>query len=264
MLNANYHTHTARCRHASGEEEEYVRQAIQAGMNLLGFSDHTPYPFRGDYYSNFRMFPQELSHYVQKLLFLKEKYQDKIQILIGLEAEYYPQYFDDLLELLAPYPLDYLLLGQHFLHNEQDGDYSGAPHQKEEALACYVEQVITGIHTGKFAYIAHPDLCGWEGEESVYIRQMTRLCQVAKGCNIPLEMNFLGCTEGRHYPSHRFFSIAGQVGNQVIFGCDAHNPQSISNPKAFDICTRMQQQYGLTRTENIRLSLRDINKNGLE
>lgn len=60
-------------RHASGEEEEYVQQAIQAGMNVLGFSDHTPYPFRGDYYSNFRMFPQELSHYVQKLIFFKRK-----------------------------------------------------------------------------------------------------------------------------------------------------------------------------------------------
>lgn len=133
MLNANYHTHTARCRHASGREEEYIQQAINSGMKVLGFSDHTPYPFQGDYYSNFRMFPQELFQYVQTLLLLKEKYQDKIQILIGLEAEYYPKYFDGLLELLAPYPFDYLLLGQHFLHNEQDGDYSGAPHKGKKS-----------------------------------------------------------------------------------------------------------------------------------
>ena len=49
MLNANYHTHTARCRHASGREEEYIQQAISSGLKVLGFSDHTPYPFQGDY-----------------------------------------------------------------------------------------------------------------------------------------------------------------------------------------------------------------------
>ena len=34
MLKANYHTHTARCKHAWGEDKEYVEQAIQAGMEL--------------------------------------------------------------------------------------------------------------------------------------------------------------------------------------------------------------------------------------
>ena len=42
---ANLHTHTPRCRHASGTEEEYVRCALDAGLQTLGFSDHTPYPF---------------------------------------------------------------------------------------------------------------------------------------------------------------------------------------------------------------------------
>ena len=42
---ANYHTHTTRCRHASGTEEAYVQAAIQGGLEILGFSDHTPYWF---------------------------------------------------------------------------------------------------------------------------------------------------------------------------------------------------------------------------
>lgn len=37
---ANYHTHTSRCQHATGEEKAYVEQAIQNGMKILGFSDH--------------------------------------------------------------------------------------------------------------------------------------------------------------------------------------------------------------------------------
>jgi len=51
----NYHTHTPRCRHARGTEEDYVRHAIAGGYQVLGFSDHTPMPFPNDYFSGHRM-----------------------------------------------------------------------------------------------------------------------------------------------------------------------------------------------------------------
>ena len=38
---ANYHTHTTRCQHARGTEEEYVLQAIDTGFEILGFADHS-------------------------------------------------------------------------------------------------------------------------------------------------------------------------------------------------------------------------------
>ena len=40
MNKNNYHTHTTRCYHASGKDEEYVKAAIKAGIKELGFSDH--------------------------------------------------------------------------------------------------------------------------------------------------------------------------------------------------------------------------------
>ena len=58
---ANYHTHTPRCGHAIGSEEEYVRCALEAGFQILGFSDHTPYPFPQGHYSSFRMKPSALT-----------------------------------------------------------------------------------------------------------------------------------------------------------------------------------------------------------
>ena len=37
---ANYHTHTYRCNHASGNDEEYVKKAIAENVKILGsFSD---------------------------------------------------------------------------------------------------------------------------------------------------------------------------------------------------------------------------------
>jgi histidinol phosphatase-like PHP family hydrolase len=41
---ANYHTHTYRCEHASGDCLDYAKVAAAAGLAILGFSDHTPLP----------------------------------------------------------------------------------------------------------------------------------------------------------------------------------------------------------------------------
>ena len=32
---ANYHTHTKRCKHATGEDREYVEAAIETGLKIL-------------------------------------------------------------------------------------------------------------------------------------------------------------------------------------------------------------------------------------
>ena len=37
MRQTNFHTHTSRCHHAFGNDEEFVRAAIQNGFEVLGF-----------------------------------------------------------------------------------------------------------------------------------------------------------------------------------------------------------------------------------
>lgn len=44
MQKFNLHTHTFRCGHASGTDDQMVLSAIETGFELLGFSDHMPYP----------------------------------------------------------------------------------------------------------------------------------------------------------------------------------------------------------------------------
>ena len=51
----NYHTHTSRCFHAKGKDEEYVLAAIEAGFDEIGFADHTAWKFDTDFVSNMRM-----------------------------------------------------------------------------------------------------------------------------------------------------------------------------------------------------------------
>ena len=107
----NYHTHTSRCKHASGTDEEYVLTAIEQGYAALGFTDHTPWPYANGYVSRIRMDVEQLGDYVASIRALKEKYRGRIELFIGLECEPFPQYYGWLREMKEKYQLDYLILG---------------------------------------------------------------------------------------------------------------------------------------------------------
>ena len=250
---ANYHTHTWRCKHAEGTEREYVEQAIAAGLQILGFADHTPYPFPNGHVSYFRMAPGQAEDYFRTVSDLKQEYAGEIEIHIGVEAEYYPAHFDALLRFLADFPCEYLLMGQHYIHNELDGGYSGSSTADEAVLNCYVSQVLEGLSTGKFTYLAHPDLLNWRGDPVVYQREMTRLCQGVKALELPLEINLLGLQEHRHYPKAAFWQIAGQVGNLAILGCDAHEPGALNRPETAAAGAALADRYGLRLLETVEL-----------
>ncbi len=224
---ANYHTHTWRCNHAFGTEEAYIRAAIDEGLVLLGFSDHAPYCFPAGYCSGFRMEHSQLSGYADTVRRLSKAYGDRIDIPLGLEIEYYPRFFSETLELLREQGVEYLLLGQHFLENELDGENSREPTVNEDVLARYCAQVMDAMQTGLFTYVAHPDLLCYVGSDKVYARYMRLLCREAKNCGLPLELNLLGMRQGRNYPDERFWALAGEEGCQVILGCDAHNPDDL-------------------------------------
>ena len=148
---ANLHTHTARCHHATGTEQEYAEAALEAGLKVLGFSDHTPYFFPGDYYSRMRMYPEELDGYVASVRRLQKEYADRLEIPLGLEVEYYPSLFPELLPRLRDAGIEYMLLGQHWNKDEMDQEYNGRPTESEEKLECYCNQ--RGIIIETYEYL---------------------------------------------------------------------------------------------------------------
>ena len=247
----NYHTHTARCRHAVGSEEDYVRAAIDGGLKILGFSDHTPFLFPGSYYSHMRMYPEELENYTQTVLALKEKYTGQIDIHLGLEVEYYPQRIDDLLRLIEPYGIEYMILGQHWCGNEENEPYNGRPTQDKALLARYCAQIKEALHTGLFSYLAHPDLLLFTGDDPFYREQMQLLCQEAKHLDIPLELNLLGIRSQRHYPYEPFWEIAGEAGCKVVLGSDAHSPQDTVDPQSEKKALEIVEKYRLQLLDHV-------------
>lgn len=247
----NYHSHTFRCHHAGGTEEAYIQTAIDSGFAVLGFSDHTPWPYADGFVSGVRMLPEELAEYVRTVRTLGETYADRIRVLCGLECEYYPAMLPWLAERKERFGLDYLIFGNHFFAPERTSAYFGSAQNREEVQR-YVRTSIEALETGMFACFAHPDLVlqtmhGWNDTLKDALRE---LCRAAKALDIPLEYNLLGLLKGRQgdclgYPCPRFWEIAAEEGCTAIVGVDAHQTAHMAQTEAYDKAYAYLQSLGM-------------------
>ncbi len=247
----NYHTHTARCGHATGEDREYVEKAIELGFSELGITEHAPMPFPDDLPKAnldrllaMRMKMHETDGYFESLLSLREEYKNDIKLHIGFEVEYIECCFGAFIDYIKNYPVDYLILGQHFSDPYADPMvYFGAQTHSNEALKNYVDLAIKGMETGKITYLAHPDLIFYRRSLEVYEREMTRLIKCANDHKIPLEINFYGLQEVRNYPALPFWQLANEIGCDVVFGSDAHKPENLLDPFAYKYAKEMIKNF---------------------
>ena len=253
-MKANYHNHTFRCKHASRTEEEYVRRAIDGGIEILGFSDHAPFYFVGDYVPASKMGMDEIDSYFDTLLSLKEKYKSYLDIKIGFEIEYYPKLWDRALEKYAQYPLDYLILGEHFIGNESISCVSAFERTtNENVLKSFVDHCINAVNTGKITYVCHPDNINFQGDEAIYVREMTRLINECKRLSVPLEINMLGMRTGRYYPRDLFWQTAGELGAEAVLGFDSHEPCHVANSREIENAIAYAERFNIRTLDKIEL-----------
>lgn len=226
-MKVNLHTHTYRCRHAEGTDEEYVLAAIKEGYTKLGFADHTPFPYENGYVGKSKMTVDELEGYISSITALKEKYKGQIQILLGLECESVPRFFPFLKEVKEK--MDYMILGNHgdgSMHEKYFGNI-----QTVERLELYVHNAVEAMESGLFLYMAHPDLMlskypAFDDTAKALSRQ---LCREANRLSIPLEYNLYGIMKGvpeggLGYPYGGFWEIAAEENVRAVIGVDAHAP----------------------------------------
>ena len=229
----NYHTHCDRCRHARGKAEEYVEQAVRAGVASLGFSDHMP--FYDDRFG-LRMPYAELDDYLHEITGLREAYQDRLSITRGFEGEYVREdnaYYE---KLLSRDDCDYLLLGQHF-YEKADGELINV-YQLEDTddYEIYASNIVEAMRTGYFRYAAHPDL--------IFLNDFPWDIHCERACDIlvdgaakygfALEYNANGFRRGLkqytdgeryQYPHHRLWEKVREAGLSVYVGSDGHDPE---------------------------------------
>ena len=251
-MNYNFHTHTYLCRHANGTPEEYIQRAINCGIKDLGFSDHAPMRFPGSEKITTRMKPSDAPGYVAHLRELREKYKDQINLHIGFEMEYYPSYFGEELKAAKDIGIEYMILGQHFSHEEGSGyQYVTAPIANEDDLKEHVAQVVEGIHSGVFTYVAHPDIFHFTGDPVLYQQEMRKICTASTKYNVPLEINLLGIETDRAYPNLLFWEVAAEENCPVILGRDAHDPNSFLDTKSVEKAMEIVRRFSLSLLETV-------------
>ncbi len=234
-MKSNFHTHTFRCCHAGGTEEDYTKSAIDNGLGVLGFSDHAPFP---DFDYGLRMGYEDLPVYLEAIDKAQEKYKGQIQLYKGLEIEYHKQYLSYYADLLGKWGLDYLALGEHIFEDDNGKQHNIFSAESTEVFVSYAKAVCEAIETGYFKFVAHPDIMfinNFDWDENCQ-----RACEMIVECadkhKMILEFNANGIRRGAKpypdgvrypYPHKRFWELVNQTDISVIVGADCHIPEQV-------------------------------------
>lgn len=105
------HCHTSYSKHATGTVDDLVRASITAGVSILTITDHAPFPVD----INNRLLASELDCYFADIERARQTYQGQITILRGLELDYMLGTEAYNLELLARYPMDFVIGSIHYV-----------------------------------------------------------------------------------------------------------------------------------------------------
>lgn len=235
----NLHTHTARCGHAVGTDEQYIQSAIDAGIKLLGFSEHIPFEeirVHGE-----RMFIEQKEEYLSSIRKLQKEYQNQIDIKVGFEIEYLEDHLDYIKAVRQE--CDYMILGQHLKYVRGNHDiYEYDCYCSDEDLLTYASQIEAALEHNLVTYIAHPDyfMQGTRVFSKTCEEVARRIAKASLKYQVPLEINLNGFHYGKKtyefynkpgvyeerytYPFREFWEIISSYGCQVLYGYDAHSP----------------------------------------
>lgn len=234
------HTHHFRCGHADGDIREYIEAGIKHGLTAIGISDHSPYFGNKEDHPNPRiaMATSEFEHYVAEVLRLKEEYKDKIEVLLGVESDYFPRHAETYRAVYAKYPFDYIIGSIHATRGvsifNKNRWKNLTEEQKIEEKEHYYEMIRQSARSGMFQVLGHID--AMKGYYPAFsdipsVRAIDETLQVIGENGLAIEINTSGKTKdvGGWYPSDAILERALFYGVDVTFGSDAHIPSRVGD-----------------------------------
>lgn len=240
MLKFDLHTHHARCGHATGAIEDYIKAGIEAGLQVIGISDHSPFfyheedqPFPG-----IAMARSEFANYVAEVQQLQEKYAGSIEVLLGVESDFFPDHVEDYRSAYEGIPFDYLIGSVHqvggvsIFNRNRWKNLDEAQHVLEKHS--YYDLIAQSAKSGMFDILGHID--AMKGYYPAFSdipahEQIDDTLRTIAECAVAIEINTSGSTKdvGGWYPSDDILERALHFGVQVTFGSDAHIPSRIGD-----------------------------------
>lgn len=102
MILKDLHVHST---YSDGKNtpREIIETAIKLGMETIGISDHSPLEFDSSYCLN----NKKINEYVEEIQILKKEYKNKIEVLCGMEVDYFSS--------IGNYQFDYTIGSVHYI-----------------------------------------------------------------------------------------------------------------------------------------------------
>ncbi len=248
----DYHMHTPRCHHASGDMRDYAKAALAAGLKEIGMSDHAPMP--GVFMDDWRMGRDELADYLREAEQARDAFSGSLTVRIGLEADFRPGSETDVAEMIDSYPWDYVIGSVHYI---DDWDFDNPEKTGrwedfgiEEVYCAYFKLVAQSAATGLFDIIGHPDLVKKFGHRPpagsrCVLAAGEAMLQAVKKTGCALEISSAGLRKPVReiYPAEPIVARAAELGIPFAFGSDAHSPEAVGH--AVDACLALLESCGI-------------------
>ena len=247
MNRTNYHTHTLYCD-GRAQMEEFLRFAVAQRFTSFGFSSHAPLPFA----TAWTMEWDRMNDYLAEFQRMKLRYQDKLELCIGLEIDYLNSQSNPSIERFQQLPLDYRIGSVHLLADSAGRmvDIDCPPlHFRElvdrrfrgdvvEVVCRYYHQLNAMLDAGGFDIVGHPDKMHYNAscyrpgllDESWYDNLVrSYLARIVEKGYI-VEVNTKAYDETHTlFPNVRYYTYLYQLGAKVQVNSDAHYPDKIAN-----------------------------------
>lgn len=251
----DFHTHHDRCGHAVGKIRDYIETAIASGLDIIGISDHSPYFYREEdhFRPNITMKKSEFPGYVAEVLALKEEYEDKIEVLLGVESDFFPEYMNHYRKQYDQYPFDYIIGSVHYVDGLSIFNKNRwkrlTDDEKVATKDAYYELIQQSARSGMFQILGHIDaMKGFYPEFSeIPSEAVEETLKVIGIENVAIEINTSGRTKscGGWYPSDAILEKALFYNVDVTFGSDAHNPERVGDD--FQLVKTKLKEIGFDR-----------------
>lgn len=248
-MRVDLHNHTTLCNHATGNIEQYIKRAIELKIDIYGFSDHAPMNFEPEY----RMDLSQMEKYETSVLNIKDRYKDKIDILLGYEVDYMSSkiYMED--KVLKNKNIDYLIGSVHFLDRWgfDNPEYIKGYKTKDidTIYIDYFKAIEDMVKTNYFDIVGHLDLIkvfNFLPKKDIKSIAHNALKQIKKS-NMVLEINSAGLRKPvkEQYPSRQLLELAFELDIPITFSSDAHSVSQIGY--GYDEVKKIALDIGYTK-----------------
>ncbi|WP_041231109.1 histidinol-phosphatase HisJ family protein [Deinococcus peraridilitoris] len=223
--------HTPLCQHATGTPLEMARAALDAGLAGITFTDHMPMPAWYD--APWRMRRDQLDHYVSSVREAQSAFASRLEVRLGLEADFHPGTEHWIEEVLSAHEWDYVIGSVHYIgawgfdnpefQDEYERRDPGALYRSYYAL------IEGAARSGLFDAIGHLDLPKKFGLRAPEDGPALAALDVIAARGLALDFNTAGWRKvvGEAYPSPELTYQAVARGIPFVLGSDAHSPEEV-------------------------------------